>query len=380
MNRIFFRKFALLLSICSLLMTFGCQHDPPEPPSVSNCISATGDMTAIAYNPTPATLAIPSTFPPMVPAPDNPLTVEGIQLGRKLFYDPILSVDSTMSCFSCHMQTGNFTDNLDVSEGVDQIAGSRSAMPLLNLAFNHNGFFWDGRSNTLEEQSEIPVEDEIELHNTWDEVICRLTVHDDYPTYFREAFGIEDKAEITKEMAAKAIAQFERSIISGNSKYDRFLRNELFLDDDELAGHDMYFDLAPNKIRFPDVECGHCHGGPLLTTNEFLNNGIQEAATLQDFNDLGLGGITGIPADNGKFRVPTLRNIEHSAPYMHGGQFETLEEVIDHYSSGGKSSPNKDVLIYQINLDSIQKTEILAFLKTFTDTSFLNNQEFSNPF
>jgi len=361
------------------LVSYGCQHDPPESPNTA-CISANGDLTAIPYNPTPASLAIPSNFPPIVPAPDNPLTIDGIELGRRLFYDPILSVDSSMSCFSCHMQTFNFTDNLAVSEGVDGIAGKRSSMALMNLAFNHNGFFWDGRVNTLEEQAELPVEDEIELHNTWDEVICRLTVHDDYPTYFREAFGIADKNEITKELAAKAIAQFERSIISGNSKYDKFIRGELFLDDDELAGHDMYFDLAANKIRFPDTECGHCHGGPLLTTNEYLNNGTQEAATLSDFADLGLGGITEIPSDNGKFRVPTLRNIEHSAPYMHDGRFESLEEVIDHYSSGGKSSPNKDVLIYPVSMDSIQKAELLAFLKTFTDTTFMNSQVYSNPF
>lgn len=378
MQRIFTRHITLLLTVCILFVAYGCQHEPPNDPA---CTPASGDLTAIDYNPTAATLAIPSNFPPMVPAPDNPLTVEGIDLGRRLFYDPILSVDSTMSCFSCHMQSFNFTDNEAVSEGVDGVAGTRSSMPLLNLAFNHNPLFWDGRVNTLEEQAELPVEDEIELHNTWDEVICRLAVHKDYPTYFREAFGITDKNEITKELAAKAIAQFERSIISGNSKYDKFIRGELFLEDDELAGHDMYFDVADNKIRFPDAECGHCHGGgPLLTTNEFLNNGTQEAATLSDFADPGLGAVTEIPSDNGKFRVPTLRNIEHSAPYMHDGRFNTLEEVLDHYSSGGKSSPNKDVLVYPINLDSIQKAEILAFLKTLTDTTFMNSKVYSNPF
>lgn len=380
MHRLVLNHTTLLITFCCLLVAYGCKHDPPVDPLPSNCTPANGSLTSIDYNPTLATLAIPANFPAMIPAPDNPLTIEGIELGRRLFYDPILSADSTMSCFSCHMQSFNFTDNEAVSEGVDGIAGKRSSMPLLNLAFNHNPLFWDGRVNTLEEQAELPVEDEIELHTTWEEVICRLTIHDDYPAYFREAFGIEDKTEITKELAAKAIAQFERSIISGNSRYDKFLRGELFPTDDELAGHDMYFDIAPNKLRYPDTECGHCHGGPLLTTNEFLNNGTQEAATLEDFEDLGLGGVTNIPADNGKFRVPTLRNIEHSAPYMHDGRFQTLEEVIDHYSSGGKPSPNKDVLVYPTNLDSIQKAELLAFLKMFTDTTFMNSQVYSNPF
>ena len=253
-------------------------------------------------------------------------------------------------------------------------------MPLLNLAFNNRGFFWDGRVNTLEEQALLPVEDEIELHDTWENVICKLTNHPDYPSFFRQAFGIQDKSEITKELAAKALAQFQRSIISGNSRYDRFMRGEIIFSDAELNGHDMYFDIAFDKVRFPDAECAHCHGNVLLTFNEFRNNGIDQAATLADFPDNGLGDITGIPADNGRFRVPTLRNIELTAPYMHDGRFETLEEVIDHYNSGGLSSPNKDPLIYPLGLDSIQKAELLAFLKTLTDNSVANNPDYQSPF
>ncbi len=356
-----------------------CKPDScPEVPM--GCVPQAGSLTDIPFDVTPATLAIPSNFPPMVVPPDNPITEQGIDLGRRLFYDPILSADSTQSCFSCHLVAKGFADGQATSAGIDNIRGTRSAMPLLNLAYNNRGFFWDGRTGSLESQALLPVEDEIELHDTWENVICKLTNHENYPAFFRQTFGIEDKNEITKELVAKALAQFQRSIIVGNSKYDRFQRGEVFLEADELNGRDMFFDLAFDKNRFPDAECAHCHGGPLLTFNEFRNNGIAAATTLEDFLDLGQGEVTGILADNGKFRVPTLRNIELTAPYMHDGSLETLEDVIEHYSSGGQNSPNKDPLIYPIGLDSIQRTEIIAFLKILTDTSVATNPAYQNPF
>ncbi len=369
-------NFSLFCLLSIFVLIFGCRPENVDPA----CLPVSGSLTNIPYLPVPASAAVPVGFPQMEVPPDNPLTIQGVELGRKLFYDPILSADSTQSCFSCHQQSFGFADGLGVSDGIDGISGKRSSMPLINLAFNHQGFFWDGRSASLEEQALLPVEDSVELHNDWDDLICKLTQHDTYPRLFREAFGIEDKIDITKELAAKAIAQFERTIISGNSKYDKFLRGEVFLSDEELNGHDMFFDLAMNKVRFPDSECAHCHGSRLLTINEFRNNGSQEAATLADFEDAGLGGITGNLGDNGKFRIPTLRNIEMSGPYMHDGQFETLEEVIEHYSSGGLSSPNTDPLIYPLNLDAVQKAELLAFLKTLTDTTSLNSPAYSNPF
>ena len=180
-------------------------------------------------------------------------------------------------------------------------------------------------------------------------------------------------------MAAKAIAQFERILISsGNSKFDRvFLRGEGFPDDEEENGYDMFFDTTPE---LPDAECGHCHNTPYITTGEFFNNGIQDVNSLEDFPDKGLGAITGVLQDNGKFRAPSLRNIELTAPYMHDGRFETLEEVIDHYNSGGHLADNLDPLIRPLLLTEEQKNNLVLFLKTLTDEEFVNNPLFQNPF
>ena len=197
-------------------------------------------------------------------------------------------------------------------------------MSLLNVGFYRTGLFWDGRINTLEEQALLPIEDPIELHDDWDGVVEEFRAHELYPELFRKAFGIDDRTEITKELAAKALAQFERIMISsGNSKFDRVLRGEAFFTIDELNGYDMFFD---NVATLPDAECGHCHNVPLMTTNEYENNGLIEAATLNDFKDIGHGAVTGDPFDNGTFRVPTLRNISLTAPYMHDGRFATLED------------------------------------------------------
>ncbi len=344
---------------------------------VSSCKND-DDLTDIDYNPIPYTLEIPAHFPTLEIPSDNPMTVEGVQLGRRLFYDPILSADNTMSCSSCHKLEHNFTDGNSTSEGIDGIAGRRSAMSLENIAFFYNGLAWDGKHMTLEEQALEPVTNEIELHNTWGNVIEDLKNHDDYPTRFRKAFGIESIDDITKELAAKAIAQFERIIISnGNSKYDQIESGSIFPSDAEFNGFDMYFDLS---IDTPDAECSHCHGGVLLTTNEYINNGLDEAIDLTSFNDLGRGEVTGYLFDNGKFRVPSLRNIALTAPYMHDGRFQTLEEVIDHYNSGGHYAENRDPLIQPLGLTEQNKSDLITFLHTLTDTTYLSNPDLSNPF
>lgn len=372
-------KPTLLVAICCFFVVNSCKHYPDIP--TPECIQATGDLTSIDYNPTSKTITVPLFFPQVFPSPDNPLTEEGIELGRRLFYDPILSKDSTMSCASCHKQEFAFTDNEAVSTGVDGIAGRRSSMSLANLAFTSNGVFWDKRVATLEEQALLPVEDEVELHNDWGEVTCRLSKHADYPGYFRRAFGIEDKSEITKELAAKAIAQFERSLVSADSRYDRFIRGELFLDEDtEVPGMEMFFYEDMQNVGELDASCGHCHGTMLITKLEILNNGIDEAATLQDFTDRGYGEVTSLDADNGKFATPSLRNIALTAPYMHDGRFQTLEEVIDHYDSGGKHSPNIDGRVDTLHMTPRQKANLISFLHALTDTAFVNNPAHSNPF
>lgn len=340
------------------------------------------DLTNITYNPQDFALQIPPGFPPMEIPADNPLTEDGVKLGHFLFFDPILSIDSTMSCASCHHPKAAFTDNLAVSPGVDGISGPRSSMSLLNVGFFNKGLFWDGRVQTLEAQALLPVEDPVELHEDWGNVEEKFRRSDFYPELFRKAFGIENTSEITKDLATKAIAQYERTLISGNSKYDKiFYQNDPFLfpTDAELNGNDMFFDEQDPTL-VTHAECGHCHGPPLFTANEYFNNGIDSVGSYDDFMDLGLGAITNRELDYGKFRAPSLRNIEFSAPYMRDGRFQTLEEVMDHYSSGGHPFINVDANIKPLNLTEKEKTEIIAFMKMLSDTTYFSDPHYNNPF
>lgn len=357
-----------------------------------------GDLAGLPYKPEPYALVKPDHFPEAPIPADNPLTVAGVQLGRRLFYDPILSGDSTMSCSSCHLPQGSFTDNKQVSVGIAGVAGTRSSMSLLNIAYATNGLFWDGRVRTLEEQALLPVEDPIELHTSWRNVIDKLQNHPEYPRLFREAFGIKSTCEISKELAAKAIAQFERILISsGNSRFDRFrFKGDLdAFDDEELDGMIMYFEEARQfNVNLPDAQCFHCHGGITLTGNNYFSNGIDAVTDFSQFKDPGLGGVTGKMSDRGKFRATTLRNIALTAPYMHDGRFQTLEEVVEHYSSHGKSQfPFQDPLIREVGmpipgsnplqftgLTPYQKKALVKFLHTLTDTAFVNNPDIQNPF
>jgi cytochrome c peroxidase len=337
------------------------------------------DLINIPYQPQSYQLNTPTNWGiPNIPA-DNPLTVEGIELGRRLFYDPILSRDSTISCGHCHNINGSFTDNKSVSDGIEGRVGKRSAMALVNLAFVREGFFWDGRAASLEDQALQPIEDHLEMDENWDNAIKKIVRHKDYPTRFRKAFGISGSREITKQLAVKAIAQFERSIVSKDAKYDLFKAGKVELTDDEEIGRIMYDNIAP---QYPDAQCGHCHSlvSGQFASNQFVNNGLQAATTLDDFKDNGLGKITKEKNDNGKMRTVTLRNIALSAPYMHDGSLKTLEEVINHYSSGGKKSPNKDPQVLDIKLNNVQKKQLVAFLNTLTDTVFINNPAYKNPF
>ncbi|TNE66992.1 MAG: cytochrome C peroxidase [Bacteroidetes bacterium] len=371
-----------------MLLWAACKKDDPAPDNGEQ------DLTHIPYAPQAYTVVKPDHFP-QVPIPaDNPLTVDGVQLGRRLFYDPILSADSTQSCSSCHLPQGSFTDNMATSVGIDGIFGRRSAMSLLNVAYATNGLFWDGRSPTLEDQALRPVEDPIEMHNTWPNVIAKLKAHPTYPELFRKAFGIRNTSEITSELAAKSIAQFERILISsGTSRFDLYLQGDTdALDDDELDGKLMFFDEGA-VVGLPDAQCFHCHGGLTLTGNQYFNNGLDSVAALEDFPDRGRGEVTGNPYDNGKFRSPTLRNIALSGPYMHDGRFATLDEVLEHYSGNGKGVINEDPFIRQIGfpvpgtnpvqysgLTPSQKQALVKFLHTLTDTTFINNPDIQNPF
>ncbi len=321
------------------------------------------------YDPTPYNLEYPDYLPIMEIPADNPMTVEGVALGRRLFYDPILSADSTLSCAGCHKIEYSFTDERQFSVGIDGSEGTRQAMHIVNIGWMPD-LFWDGRSKGAEIQALEPVENPVEMKDTWPNVVNKLTAHLDYPDLFYAAFGEET---ITKEQVVKALAQFERTLISGNSRYDAIVeRNEGFFTDAEQEGFEIF-----NTER---GDCFHCHGGILFTDNLMHNNGLDSV-----FSDLGLEDVTGNPLDRGLFKTPGLRNIELTAPYMHDGRFQTLEEVIDHYSEGLVHSATIDPLMKQIAQGGIQLTQqeknsLLAFLKTLTDTSFINNEAFKNPF
>lgn len=358
----------LIILVFFTLFLISCEKPPPEIDE--------GSLTSIEYNPTFQTLEYPDYFiKPNIPT-DNPQTIQGIQLGRRLFYDPILSRDSTLSCASCHEPSTSFTDLNKFSIGIDGFPGNRTSMSLINTAFIKAGLFWDGRSKELEAQALLPIEDPLELHHQWPTLVNQLKNHPTYPSLFRQAFGITNKSEITKELAAKALAQFERTLIHSDSKFDKVMRQEVLFSDMELIGFLMYIDDDPD---LPDAECGHCHTLPMATADQFFNNGLDLAPTLEEFKDKGLGKITGNRIDNGKFKAPTLRNIMLTPPYMHDGRFQTIDEVLTHYNSGGHDSPNKDPLIRPLGLTPFQLNALKAFLHTLTDTSFLSNPDFQRP-
>ena len=285
-----------------------------------------------------------------------------------------------MSCESCHRQELAFTDGLDRSLGIRQLAGTRSAMSLVNLAFNANGFNWDGSEQQLWRQAVHPVEDMLELDNDWAEVIRKLREHEDYPARFRAAFGIDRREQISQELTVKAIAQFERTIVSADSKFDRVVyRNTDFFTEEEQLGADSLFfveNVAPGVLH---PGCGHCHNAPSFGDNRFKNNGISDVASLDDFADNGLGGVNGNRFDNGKFRTPTLRNIALTAPYMHDGRFKTLEEVLDAYAEGGHGVENEDPNITGFPLSERQKRALIAFLGTLTDEGLTTDPKFAAP-
>lgn len=323
------------------------------------------------YTPTPLKITRPPGFPEMVIPANNPTTVEGVALGRKLFYETLLSANNTMSCGSCHNQSLAFSDNgTRFSTGIDGVQGTRNAQAIINLGWNRS-YFWDGRAATLEVQALEPIENPIEMHNTWANAISKLKSAKTYKDDFFKAFGTE---EFTKEHAAKALAQFMRTMISYNSRLDKRLRSEINLTPSELSGLSIFISEKG--------DCFHCHNidaGRLLTDNQFHNNGLDSI-----FTDLGLAEVTGNPSDIGKFLTPTLRNIALTAPYMHDGRFQTLEEVVEHYNTGGQPSATVDPLMKHVgtglSLTNQEKMDLVAFLRTFTDETFITNPDFSNPF
>lgn len=382
-------KNLFLLAIALILIMPSCKDDDDTGGEMP--IEQGVDLTGIEYNPTAYEVVDPPGYPAMSIPPDNPMTEEGIELGRMLFFDPILSVDSTISCSSCHEMEFSFTDPKTLSIGVDGLTGRRNAMPLINIGYEINGLFWDGRVETLEEQALHPVEDPVEMADVWDNVEEKLRRHPDYPEKFRKAFGIANSLEITRDHAAKAIAQFERTMVSGNSRFDiwRYQGGQsdpFFFSEKESEGFVLFFDTVGGIAFGETAHCSHCHDGPLLNANRYENNGLTEVETLNDFPDKGRGEVTGSILDNGKFRAVSLRNIALTAPYMHAGQFNTLREVVEHYNSGVHFAENitlGSVIPPEqggLGLDDDKIDAIVAFLHTFTDTTYYSNPAFRNPF
>jgi len=312
---------------------------------------------------------------------DNPITNEGFKLGRFLFYDTILSKDKTISCASCHKQEFAFSDNQQLSLGVNNLKTRRHSMTIVNAMWQ-NTFFWDGRANSLEEQALRPIEAQNEMNLPIDSALVRLNNSSFYQEKFTNAFG---SSEITAELLAKAISQFERALISGNSKFDLYKQGRYQLSEAEARGEQLFFTHPEPSQNLRGGNCGDCHSGFMTTDNSIRNNGLPQVGQI----DLGLEEVTNNRFDKRKFKTVTLRNIAVSAPYMHDGRFTTLEEVLEHYNDHIQGNENIDPLIVEgsnyedkssLGLTDQEKSDIISFLHLLTDEDFLSNNKFSNPF
>jgi len=327
--------------------------------------------------PTPYVLSFPANLAaPVIPA-DNPLTEEGVKLGRVLFYEKKLSAKNNISCGSCHQQKFAFSGGAALSAGTDGQNGTRNTMHLANIAWD-NHLTWDGHAKTLEEQAQIPITNHLEMNQTLEQAAAALQKTEPYPRLFQAAFK---SAVITPDNIVKAIAQFERTLVSADSKFDRFLKSEATLTADEMEGL-LLFSTKPDPAQgIRGANCVTCHTGT-LTDHKFINIGLDD-----NIIDKGLGGITGIATDDGKFKVPSMQNIALTAPYMHDGRLKTLEEVLDYYNEHiSANSPNIDPELLEnsnevngksLMLTAAEKAKIIKFLKTFTDSAFVKDERFS---
>ncbi len=362
-------KLLFISNLFLLVLLASCRKD--------NEINSNSNNTV--YEPTPYIIERKPWWPQLDLPADNPLTKEGVELGRMLFYDPILSADKTISCASCHRQEFGFSDPRTVSVGVKGALGTRNSMPLHNMMWNKR-FFWDGRVNSVHEQVLNPIQAHNEMSLNLFEAVNRLRSTPRYAEGFKKAFN----AEATPEILAKALEQFVVTLISFDAKIDKLHgRTDTLnvISASALRGLNLFM----KPIEDGGADCFHCHSNiPFFGTISYYdvmkNNGLDLLPA-----DKGFGNVTGNFEDIGKFKVPSLRNVELTAPYMHDGRFETLEEVLDFYSSNIKlDSPNLDINIKshnnQLNLTSTQKADIIEFLKTLTDTTFTNNPAFKNPF
>jgi cytochrome c peroxidase len=305
---------------------------------------------------------------------DNPTTDAGAALGRVLFYDTRLSANNTVSCASCHVQAHGFADPNGVSRGFAGGHTDRHAMNLVNLRFHPRArFFWDERAGNLEEMTLLPIENSLEMGQKLDQLPAILGRAGQYGDLFRDAFG---DAQITAERIGRALAQFLRSMVSYQSRYDEGRAAVRSIADDFPN-----YSLQENRGKALFMRnCAVCHlenQEAHFVVNAPVNTGLDEDPRTTDG---GVGDITLRPADMGHFKSPSLRNVEVTGPYMHDGRFTTLEAVLEHYSSGGKNHPNKDIRVQPLHFTASEKAALIGFLKTLTDHRFLTDPKFSDPF
>jgi cytochrome c peroxidase len=322
---------------------------------------------------------------------DNPLTNEGVELGRMLFYETKLSKDNSISCATCHQQSNAFTDGKIVAIGIRGQKLDRNTMSLVNMLWSTSHKFWDGRAANLEDQALQPIQNLKEMDLKISELLLKLNSDPVYKTKFKLAFNTN---KIKKEHVAKALAQFQRTLISQDSKYDKFLKGELQLSEQEQRGLQSFFTHPDPSVGLRGSNCGDCHRNFLTDgfndgLDGFANNGLEDDEHLEN----GLFAVTKNPLDKGKFKIPSLRNIALTAPYMHDGRFNTLEEVLDHYNDHIRMSSTLDILIRDasneyrepndpiaLKLTKEDINDIIAFLKTLTDSTFITNEKYANPF
>ncbi len=364
--------FSVYTGACLLI---ACAKDPAIPSeSIEKELKPVLPEQAYSYG----TDTLPSHFnsPPLtfISSIQNPITNNGATLGRVLFYDKKLSVNNSISCGSCHLQSKAFSDPKPFSSGFEGGSTTRNSMSIVNTRFSFR-FFWDQRATTIEQQVLMPIENHIEMGMNLADLSEKLQAADYYPALFQNAFG---STEITIDKISNALGQFIQSLTSYRSRYDAGMQNG-FADftGSETDGMNLFFSGT--------INCNQCHTTANFYDTQALNNGLDSI-----YSDNGRGIITGDSADFGQFKVPSLRNIDKTAPYMHDGRFGTLEQVVEHYNSGMKHHANLDDRLAangltggppkQYNLTSYQKATVVAFLKTLTDESFLTDIRFSDPF
>lgn len=366
-------RWTLLPVLALCLGVMSCTPDP-EP-----------DPVPAEYDPTPRVVDV-GHFPEPAWPEDNALTEAGVELGRMLFHEKRLSGDNTQACADCHAQQFNFSDAAVFSTGIAGQEGHRHSMVLSNLAWHvhhggthGHGFFWDGRASTLRQQVLMPIQDALEMDEDLEDVVAKLGAMPLYTDQFIRAFGT---AEVNPDRVAKALEQFLLTMVSNQSRFDRWLLGEVELTESEMRGYDLFFDeFDPFNPEVSGADCAHCHSGLDFTSHQFANNALDAE---EDMEDEGFMVVTGDAMDKGKFKVPSLRNVMVSAPYMHDGRFATMEEVIDHYDHGAVSSPSMDPMMqynvdYGLGLTAQDRDDLIAFLHTLTDEAFLGNPAFSNP-